>query len=145
MPVIQHYEKLGKVAEVRPKSSLAFTLSNTYVRSIAPQQWMKSTQQLSLLWRRFSFRFPMMTTSGVTAAKFQGETRILYSIFVCFPGSSTRAFSRVGPPDVSLSLSLIPSLKEAINSKPLIFRFLLSICQKTAALPNWSADPNPAD
>ena len=115
MPVIQHYEKLGKVAEVRPKSFLAFTLSNTYVRSIAPQQWMKSTQQLSLLWRRSSFRFPMMTTSVVTAAKFQGETRILYSIFVCFPGSSTRAFSQVGPPDVNLSLSLIPSLKEAIK------------------------------
>ena len=29
MPVIQHYEKLGKVAEVHPKHSMAFTLSNT--------------------------------------------------------------------------------------------------------------------
>ena len=56
MPVILHYEKLGKVAEVPPKSSLVLTLSNTYDRSIAPQQWMKSTQPLSLLWRRSSFR-----------------------------------------------------------------------------------------
>ena len=28
MPVIQHYEKQGKVAEVHPEYSLAFTLSN---------------------------------------------------------------------------------------------------------------------
>ena len=86
MPVIQHYEKLGKVAEVRPRSSLAFTLSNTYVRSIAPQQWMKFTQQLSLLWRMSLFRFPTMTTSGVTTVKFQGETRILHSILFVFQG-----------------------------------------------------------
>jgi hypothetical protein len=30
MPVIQHYEKLGKVSEVRLKYSLVFTLSNTF-------------------------------------------------------------------------------------------------------------------
>ena len=29
MPVIQHYEKLDKVAEVHPKYTLAVTLSNT--------------------------------------------------------------------------------------------------------------------
>ena len=60
MPVIEHYEKLGKVAQVSSKfCGCPFYQHTGHGRWIALLRWMRSTLQLSLSWLRSLLRYQL--------------------------------------------------------------------------------------